>query len=105
MEKGQFKELFVPVKWNMGTGKLNDLLLVQLSDYQRRSGIEQLAVNLSNLFLNIKNSCWYCEVGTQCRYLFETHFFWLLLAYLQIAFRVSVAIADTIKIASNMISG
>jgi hypothetical protein len=55
MEKGQFKELFVRVKWNTGTGKLSDLLLVQLSDYQRRSGNEQLAVNLCNFFLNIKD--------------------------------------------------
>jgi len=55
MEKVQFKELSVTVKWSIGTGKLTDLLLVQLSDYQWRFGNEQLAVNLCNLFLNIKN--------------------------------------------------
>jgi hypothetical protein len=98
MEKGQFKEMSVPVKWSIGTGKLTDLLSVQLSHYQRRSGNEQLAGNLYNLFLDIKNSFWYCELGTLMSEPVSTAFFCLLLAHLHIAFRVRVAVADTLKL-------
>jgi len=98
MGKGLFKEMPVPVKWSIGTGKLTDLLLVQLSDYQRRSGSNELAVNLCNLFLNIKNSFWYCELGTLMAVSFSDAFFWLLLAHLHTAFSMSVAVADTIKL-------
>jgi hypothetical protein len=86
----------VPVKWSIGTGKLTDMFLVQLSHYQRRSGNEQLGVNLCNLFLNNKNSFWYCELGALMSEPVSNAFFWLLLAHLHIAFRVSVA--DTIKL-------
>jgi hypothetical protein len=98
MEKGQFKEMSVPFKWSIGTGKLTDLLLVQLSDYQRRSGNEQLTVNLCNLFLNIKISFWYCELGTLMSVPFSNAYFWLLLAHFHFAFHVSVAVAYTIRL-------
>jgi hypothetical protein len=64
MEKGQFKDLSVPVKWNIGRGKLSGLLLVKLENYQMRSENEQLALNQYDLFLNITNSFWYCELCT-----------------------------------------
>jgi hypothetical protein len=96
MEKGQFKEMSVPIKWSIGTGKLTDLLLVQLSDCQRRSGNDELAVKLCNLFLNIKNSFWYCELSTLIAVSASDAFFWLLLAHT--AFSVSFAVADTIKL-------
>jgi len=82
MEKGQFKEMSVPVKWSIKTGKLTYMLLVQLSHYQRRSGNEQLAVNVCNLFLNIKNSFWYCELGTLVSEPLSKAFFLPLVAHL-----------------------